>query len=53
MATDSFEGEFTGSKMTNAELINKRRIINGEDDGLMQVSPLKHAWARDILKYAT
>ena len=50
MATNSFEGEFTNKKQTNAELINKRRVINGEDDGLMQVSPLKHPWARDIFK---
>ena len=42
MATNNFEGEFTGSALTNAELINKRKIINGQDDGLMQVSPLKH-----------
>lgn len=50
MATTNFEGEFTGSALTNAELINKRKVINGEDDGLMQVSPLKHPWARDIFK---
>ena len=50
MSTEAFEGEFTGSKLTNAELINKRRVINGEDDGLMQVSPLKHPWAREIFK---
>ena len=50
MATNSFEGEFTNTKLTNAELINKRRVINGEDDGLMQVSPLKHPWAREIFK---
>lgn len=50
MATNSFEGEFTGAAITNAELINKRKVINGEDDGLMQVSPLKHPWAREIFK---
>ena len=50
MATNSFEGEFTKTKQTNAELINKRKVINGYDDGLMQVSPLKHPWARDIFK---
>ena len=50
MTTNSFEGEFTGSALSNAELINKRKVINGEDDGLMQVSPLKHPWARDIFK---
>ncbi len=50
MATNTFEGEFTGSYKTNAEIINKRRVINGEDDGLMQISPLKHPWAREIFK---
>jgi len=35
---------------SNAEVINKRRIINGEDDGLMQVAPLKHPFADDIFK---
>lgn len=50
MSKESFEGEFRGSAITNAELINKRKVINGEDDGLMQVSPLKHPWARDIFK---
>lgn len=50
MATNNFEGEFTGSALTNAELINKRKVINGQDDGLMQVSPLKHPWAREIFK---
>lgn len=43
-----FQGEFQASKMTNAEIINKRRVINGYDDGLMQVSPLKHPWAYEI-----
>ena len=50
MSKNSFDGEFTGRAVTNAELINKRRIINGTDDGLMQISPLKHPWARDIFK---
>ena len=48
--TEQFKEEFKESSMTNAELINKRRIINGEDDGLMQVAPLKHPWAREIFK---
>ncbi len=43
-----FQGDFQESKMTNAEIINRRRVINGYDDGLMQVSPLKHPWAYDI-----
>jgi len=34
--------------MNNAEIINKCKVINGYDDGLMQVSPLKHPWAYDI-----
>ncbi len=33
-----------------AARINKRRVINGEDDGLMQVSPLKHPWAQEVFK---
>jgi len=45
-----FQGEFKQSEMTNEEIINKRRVINGYDDGLMQASPLKHPWARDIFK---
>ena len=46
----AFSGEFTDQKISNTELINKRRVINGFDDGLMQISPLKHPWARDIFK---
>src|SRR3989344_3752681 len=34
----------------NADIINNRRIINGYDDGLMQVSPLKHPFADDIFQ---
>lgn len=45
-----FQAEFEESSMTNEEIINKRRVINGYDDGLMQASPLKHPWARDIFK---
>ena len=46
-----FQGEFTEvSEMSNQSIINKRRIINGYDDGLLQASPLKHPWARDIFK---
>jgi ribonucleoside-diphosphate reductase beta chain len=50
MSADKFNAEFDGNKKTNTELINNRRVINGEDDGLMQVSPLKHPWAREIFK---
>jgi ribonucleoside-diphosphate reductase beta chain len=35
---------------SNADRINNRKIINGEDDGLMQVHPLKHPWADEIFK---
>ena len=35
---------------SNADIINNRRIINGEDDGLMQISPLKHPFADEIFK---
>jgi len=45
-----FQAEFNNESLSNAEIINKRRVINGYDDGLMQVSPLKHPWAREILK---
>ncbi len=45
-----FQSDFESSAMTNEEIINKRRVINGFDDGLMQASPLKHPWAREIFK---
>ncbi|MBT6121235.1 ribonucleotide-diphosphate reductase subunit beta [bacterium] len=45
-----FQNEFGESTMSNIELINKRRVINGVDDGLMQVSPLKHPWAYEIFE---
>lgn len=32
------------------EMINARRLINGPDDGLMCISPLKHKWAMDTFK---
>lgn len=47
---DLFQEEFKYSRMSNAEIINKRRVINGYDDGLMQVSPLKHPWAYEIFE---
>ncbi|OED34841.1 hypothetical protein AB834_05910 [PVC group bacterium (ex Bugula neritina AB1)] len=34
----------------NAEIINQRKIINGKDDGLMQISPLKHPWADELFR---
>lgn len=43
-----FQDGLENVQMTNAEIINKRRVINGYDDGLMQISPLKHPWAYDI-----
>ncbi len=46
-----FTKEFTELSSTkNTDIINKRRIINGEDDGLMQVAPLKHPFADQIFK---
>jgi len=30
--------------------ITKRRLIGGPKDNLMQIAPVKHAWARDIWK---
>ncbi len=45
---DIFTGDFQDSQLSNAEIINRRRVINGFDDGLMQVSPLKHPWAYEI-----
>ncbi len=45
-----FQDDFQANHMSNAEIINNRRVINGYDDGLMQASPLKHPWARDIFK---
>jgi ribonucleoside-diphosphate reductase beta chain len=51
---EQFQSEFKETKLTNQEIINKRRVINGYDDGLMQVAPLKHPWAyqlfQDMLK---
>ncbi|PLC44498.1 ribonucleotide-diphosphate reductase subunit beta [Ralstonia pickettii] len=35
---------------TTAERVNSRRLIEGPSDKLMAISPLKHAWARDILQ---
>lgn len=48
VAKDLFQDAFQENKMTNAEIINRRRVINGFDDGLMQISPLKHPWAYEI-----
>ena len=47
---DLFQNDFEDSNMSNTEIINKRKIINGYDDGLMQISPLKHPWAYEIFK---
>ncbi len=48
--TDLFQADFKYNKLSNAEIINNRRVINGYDDGLMQVSPLKHPWAYEIFE---
>ncbi len=45
-----FQSDFNESPLSNSEIINRRRIINGYDDGLMQISPLKHPWAYKIFK---
>lgn len=45
-----FQDGLDNNEMTNAEIINKRRVINGYDDGLMQISPLKHPWAYEIFE---
>ena len=46
-----FQKKFEDVKqLKNSDIINNRRVINGEDDGLMQVSPLKHPFADDIFK---
>ena len=42
--------EFTGSSVSNSEIINNRRIINGQDDGLMQIAPLKHPFGDEIFR---
>lgn len=36
--------------MNIIDLINKRRLIQGPEDKLMCISPLKHKWAMDVLK---
>ena len=41
---------FQEAGLSNSEAINNRRVINGPDDGLMQVHPLKHPWADDFFK---
>lgn len=33
---------------SNTDIINNRRMINGEDDGLMQIHPLKHPRSYEI-----
>jgi ribonucleoside-diphosphate reductase beta chain len=45
-----FQDDFKPSKKNNVDIINQRRVINGPDDGLMQVSPLKHPWAYEIFQ---
>ena len=37
-------------QQTNSSIINNSRIINGEDDGLMQVSPVKYPFADEIFR---
>lgn len=44
-AYDLFQKPFNRNALKTQDMINKRRVINGYDDGLMQISPLKHPWA--------
>lgn len=41
---------FDPSNSGSAKAINNRRVINGPDDGLMQVAPLKHPWGYELFK---
>ena len=45
-----FNKGFENQALKNADLINQRRMINGKDDGLMQVSPLKHPLSMEIFQ---
>ena len=36
------------TEKSNTDIINQRRMINGKDDGLMQVHPLKHPLSMEI-----
>lgn len=38
------------NNLKNSEVINNRKVINGIDDGLMQVAPLKHDFADKIFQ---
>jgi ribonucleoside-diphosphate reductase beta chain len=46
----NFNAEFKASTRTNSDIINARKMINGDDDGLMQVSPLKHAYSYEVFQ---
>ena len=48
--TFDFGRSFQQNDLSNADIINKRRMINGLDDGLMQVHPLKHPLSMEIFK---
>lgn len=51
MTNKLFQKEFHElGKEKNIDIINERRIINGKDDGLMQMSPLKHPFADEIFR---
>ncbi len=47
---ETYKKIFDTEHKSNSDIINNRRIINGQDDGLMQVSPLKHPFADEIFK---
>ena len=38
------------TEKSNTDIINQRRMINGKDDGLMQVHPLKHPLSMEIFQ---
>ncbi len=44
------KAEIKMNDLKNAEVINNRKVINGIDDGLMQVAPLKHDFADKIFR---
>jgi len=51
MKSNLFQEEYESIEdVKNIDIINNRKVINGNDDGLMQVSPLKHQFADDIFR---
>ena len=53
MSKTQFAASFAdaqANQKSNTQIINERRVINGADDGLMQIAPLKHPFADDIFQ---